>query len=627
MIRARVLQALASIAEGQSDFVAARRAAYAAIDPLVRGLVRGRAERAVAQALFETQHGDDEGHVHRLAYLQVAGQGAPNPDDIAASREAFEAQKTPSVRPRRPTKVALGLGAFAFLCAGALGYWKTRPPESLHEELTTSRAAWSEGGRPPPGSEAQGEVVRDLLPRYVAALDRVRASRGTDEQAAAEVRAEEASVRLLSASREAFGDDATSFLRAVVDQSNQIVHEDGSAATDSHIRSTDALNDALARLNLGYYVDAEVRTERPSGRHHAHRHHVYLSTFTVERVSFYESDGSRLRALRLRRLDRLNFARRMLGFTRPQVRDGLVLLDRIEGYMVDTVLPALGPEARMPLVDEASRDEGIWIEPLEEAAARDAREEATALVGEDALVLGELFATRHRILRGWIERFSQVRITLPRGFDFELERYRTLEELVPRSEWNEFASVAEDLEDDENRRAYRGIEGAFVDSIERHEVQHRLDYLGDTFSHFPEALVQYTGPPEVEGMENRRARQAVAELSAYLSELARDPRVVKMNLALFSTHLFRRPAWGTGECYAALVVFEGLARRLGISAHGSLTQGRWINRQTMAFLYLDIRARPSREIAEAAAALFEELFGAPLPPLERVQAAPSPAGG
>jgi len=273
-------------------------------------------------------------------------------------------------------------------------------------------------------------------------------------------------------------------------------------------------------------------------------------------------------------------------------------------------------------VDEASRDEGIWVEPLEEAAARDARDEATALAGEDALALGALFASRRRILDGWRERFARegdVRVSAPRGFDFEIDRYRALEDRVPTSEWREFSRVADDLGADANRQAYRRLEGAFVDSVERHEVQHRLDYLGDTFTRFPEALVQYTGPLEVDGFENHRARHAVAELSAYLSELARGPAVVKMNLALFSTHLFRRPAWGTSESYAALVVFEGLARQLGIAPHGSLTRGRWINRQTMAFLYLDIRARASREIAAAAAALFEELFGAPLPPLQRVE--------
>ncbi|MGF1465796.1 MAG: hypothetical protein ACFCGT_06655 [Sandaracinaceae bacterium] len=57
-----------------------------------------------------------------------------------------------------------------------------------------------------------------------------------------------------------------------------------------------------------------------------------------------------------------------LGFTRPQVRDALVLLSRVEGHLTDRLLPALGPAAPMPLVDDEARTLGPWADEAEARA-------------------------------------------------------------------------------------------------------------------------------------------------------------------------------------------------------------------------------------------------------------------
>ena len=67
------------------------------------------------------------------------------------------------------------------------------------------------------------------------------------------------------------------------------------------------------------------------------------------------------------------------------------------------------------------------------------------------------------------------------------------------------------------------------------------------------------------GLRNVKAEHAIAETSAYLSELARGPEVIKLNLALLSQHVLNARRWGTGEYFAAVVIFEGLSREVGLT--------------------------------------------------------------
>lgn len=613
MIGARARWVLAQIATREDgDLAAARRASYAAIDPLVRGLVRGRVQGAVAAAAFETTRADDERHVHRLALLRLAGDLGGLPDDLDEVRERFEA-RAPRAAPARFGVTLTALGALLVIggAAAGLGWWRSRPPAALHDDVAPSAGAWAEGGRPERGDEATEELFERLLPRFVAALDGLRAERGTPRQAERLIELERAEAALLGRSEQVLGAETTSFLRALVDQSKQMIEDDGAVAADSHMRSVDAFNQAIAARGLAYYVDADVLTESRTGRHR-----VYLSTFNVERVRHYVSGDRSVRALRLTRLDHLNFARSVLGFTRPQVSDGLVLLDRIENHMVQTLLPALDDGARMPLVDEESGG-APWAAQVEALAAADARAEARALVGEQSVQLGAIFARRQALLDAWAERLapSGLRIARPRRFDFDVDGFHALEDRVPREEWRQLEAVARDSQAEEARVAYRALEETFVASVERHEVQHRLDYVSGAMAHIPPALEAKVGPLAIDGIENRRAQRALAELSAYLSELARGPAIVRTNLALFAQHALNRRGWGSPECYAALVVFEGLAEELGLG-HSELVVARQIDRAALVDLYVALRERPSAELAGAARALWARLFARPLDALE-----------
>jgi hypothetical protein len=648
MLRARVLWVLSAIADAV-DRPAARRATYAALDPLVRGLVRARVERAVARAQLDDPSGGDEAHVHRLAFLGALGvdDGAHHgPDEVRARYDAARASLREPTR-FGPTKVLVSVATLGVLAVGALVYVLTRPPTALRATAEERADAWQVGGRPLAGAPEVRALFEDELPSWVVALDalRVARERRLDGGAAApEAAALDAqTTTLLARSRAALGDDFTSFLHAVLDQARTLVEDDAAPAADSHLRSIDALDAAIAERGLGYYVDAEVLSRTTDG---PGRNRVYLSTFTVERVAHHRSGDERVRVLRLRRLDRLAIARNVLGFTREQVRDALVLEERIETHLVDFVLPSLADDAGMPLFDDGPGAEGPWVRELERAAGEDARALARS-VSPDALALGALLARRKTLLDGFQERFPDLVITRPRGFDFDPESYAAIADRVPRAQWRELESIASELRDDAPRRAYGALEDVFARSIERHEAQHRLDYAAGVMSRalptlherlgnpFPgrrsesppppgEAapnVPQDTFPPE--NVRDDRAWARIAETSAYLSELARAPEVAKVNLALFGRHLFLRRAWGTVESSSILVIYEGLARRLSIETPPLLVRRR-VDREALARLHLALRARPNEELASAAKELWAELFAGPLPELVR-EPDPTPA--
>lgn len=615
MVRTRALWVLAQLARAEEP-AKVRRSLYRRVDPAVRGRVRRRVERLVAEQLLSSDHPDDEAHIHRQAYLVLAGLDDGTVDKAAVA-ERFEAHASELKEPAAHG-ASLKLGAAVLVLGGLLavgGWWVLKPPAELRETIEESNDAWREGGRPREGSAEVREFFAEALPGWVVWLDRLRLAReqGPLQQGDAEQRLHQESEILLGRSRALFGADFTSFLHAVTDQGRDLVLSDEPPAADSHIRSVDAFNAAIADRGLAYYVDAEILVSR---RTHAPSRLV-LSTFEVRRVRFYEGPDGPVRVLRLRRLDSLNHGRAVLGFTREQVRDALVLESRVEHYMVELILPSLEPEGRMSLIDrETVRGDHAWVDGIEAAMAEDARAFATAQVGERADAVGAVLARRRRLIEEWRERFEgDLIIAGPRGFDLDPDRYTAVRPRLTSAEWRELESIADELEDDSLREAYAVLEAAFTDSVERHEAQHRLDFGSGTLRDAAPLLDERLGPIRLpEGGRDRRAWHRRAELSAYLSELARSPELARVNLALIGQHLYLARAWGTAESTGTVLIFEGLARQLGVE-HEPLVVARRVQRQALAALHLELRGRSGEELSAAATALWAELFGRPLPPL------------
>jgi hypothetical protein len=166
--------------------------------------------------------------------------------------------------------------------------------------------------------------------------------------------------------------------------------------------------------------------------------------------------------------------------------------------------------------------------------------------------------------------------------------------------------------------AFDSARERIVRSIERHEVQHRLDYMRSEPLPMPPALERWTGPAEVDGREHRSAARARAEMSAYLAQLARDVSTTKADTTLALRFLLDQKMQGMAESYAALAMIEGLADELAIPIDAPLVEHASIVRERAAKLYLAILDKPPEAIRAAAKRVWEKSFRCELPPLERL---------
>ena len=624
MVTAHVLSVLAAIGTSAPERARdARVAAYRKVPVALRGVVRTRVTRVVSDAIFATPHGDDEAHVHRLAYLTVLRIEPEGPGDRDAVRAAFEQARAQHGARERPSVIrSLAIGALLLVLPGlTLGYWlwPRDPYATLHASLPPSAAAYREGGRPASGTDAQRALFRDRFPEFVIALNRWSAGLANGETAAGEAvdraAVDREAAATVAEARVALGPEIGSYLQAVIDQSIAIVETEGSLGhlASAHVASVDALDASLAEAGLGFYVDAEISSDTGG------RHRVYLSTFTVENVALYQSGDHVVRALRLRRLDTLTFARAVLGFTRPEVRDALVLMDPLEDHLVTSIVPALAEGGAMPIADARDVIGRELVDTLGREAGEAVREEARGWMGGDAspaAELGAVLARRRAFFEAWGERLARDGIVLraPDTYVLDPERYAQLARTLTPPERRDLDALAEELGEERHMITYRAIEGRFVASIERHEVQHRLDFLMGTLSVVPPALEALTGPVREGDWVNALARRANAEHSAYLTELARDPSIVRANLALLTRNLFDERLWGSAECYAALVIVEGLAARTGIT-HAPLIVSRTIDRAEVGRVFLALIELVDAALRGHAQALWESSYARSLPPL------------
>jgi hypothetical protein len=264
---------------------------------------------------------------------------------------------------------------------------------------------------------------------------------------------------------------------------------------------------------------------------------------------------------------------------------------------------------------------------VEAKAGEIARAELGAVPGMDRLAvakLGRLLGERHALFQRW-EALARPRgmtivepaqLRLPEGFA------KSLDGLIPRDDIAEMHRIDEALDDATRAQAFASLRDTLGGSVERHEVQHRLDALASEPPRMPEALEARVGALMEDGKERRLAASARAELSAYLAELARDARTPKLGLTMIARFLFDQRLHGTGESYAALTILEGLADRLAVP--GKVLVNHKIDRHAVAGVWLALVALPPERLREEARKLWEALFGVPLPELRKV--APAEGG-
>lgn len=634
-LRATVLTAIARAVERDGDEVAGW-AAIARADPIVRALARRRLWRAYEDALISTHSADGvEGarHVMRVAYLIAAGTPPELADDPGAVLSAYEAARlgAPPLRPRFwwPTVLCAGAAAvLVILLASAMAAVIAPPPsrDASRRAAPAPGGVFAHGGAPEPGPPVVTAALELSLPGYGVALDRWRRAVAGHptlrRRIAASVELAAARARLVDPQlTEALGPGAARRLRQVLERARAVVlswsPESAADATEELLDAIGAFDDELAAAGLGYFVDGDVLIDNARGRRV-----VVLTTYRVERVILYKAGGRTVRALQLRRLDHLTFARDLLGFSRPHLREAAVLLDEVEELLVTYVLPALAPDAGMRVTDEDAEAAGsAWQERLSRRAGEVARAELAGAVPDPILAaqVGALLLRRRALFERWAAALEErgIPFAAPRTFRIDPELAAGLAGLVPPAELDELATIGASLATPVTEPVLLAVRDEIVATVTRHEVQHRVDFARDRSLRLPRQLAARVGPlTGPKGVERAFAVRARDELSAYLGEIGRDVRTTRLNLTLVSRFVFDRDFWWTAECYAALVILEALARELDLEFPRPATKPDWIDRRRLTDVYLALTEVPPEELRAAARRAWERLFAAELPIME-----------
>lgn len=605
---------------------------------------------AYVDALVSTQikkGAEANRHVMRLSYLILAG--APpdaattdDPEAILAAYHLARKGRRDGVSRFWWATALLVLALGGALSAAAFATYRTFHPrryDAADRAAPPPRGAFAGGGKPAIQSPAVAQALGEDLPTYLIAVDQWNRARRegvlASKLARLEADVDAARAKILAPPvSAALGEGATKRLEQLLDAARYAgrgeapprAPGDGTpasrarSASEPMMEATGAFDDELAAAGLGYFVDGDVITDLRTG----HRL-VIIYAFTVESVTLFTSGGATIRALDLRRLDHLNWSQSLLGFTRPHLREALVLLDQVDEQLVTYVLPGLGKGARIELFDPDDTSVSPALRDAVEIRAGElVRAEyggAPGLDGDRAERLGRLLTRRRELFESFEKRVSARGLTLrtPRLLRLDKDYDAALAGAVPQGELDELRRLDDEVGEKPFLDTYARLRDVLVDSVERHEAQHRLDYGRPDPLPMPRPLEALVGPAG-EGESNRFAGQTRAELSAYLGELSRDERTTKVNLTMVSRFLFKKQMQGMAESYSAVVIFEGLAEELGIPRGAGLVTRGNIQRDRAADTYLALTALAPDAVRAAAGRLWAKLFEGPLPELRPVAA-------
>src|SRR5262249_2565298 len=161
---------------------------------------------------------------------------------------------------------------------------------------------------------------------------------------------------------------------------------------------------------------------------------------------------------------------------------------------------------------------------VERQAAKLLRSEITAIREvkiADAERIGTLLDRRRSLFAKWktTARARGLILIEPTKLAMDSDAVRGLRSVAPPYELDELARIEEKFEAADRLETWDKVRAALVASVQRHEVQHRIDFAREQPMQMPPALETFVGKPDKQGDPSDRAR---AELSAYLAEIARD---------------------------------------------------------------------------------------------------------
>lgn len=539
MIRRAALAAIARGADTDGKDETAL-SALVAFDPLLRDAARRRYHRFVEDALLAAPVGADPKHVLRLAYLLAHRARPKDPADWYGVDEAYKRARAGGTPRASRLWLATWTCVIALLAAGIAGTMflvgaMREPPrmDATRRPAPPPTGAFATGGEPR-RSVAVERLLSTDLPRHMVALSHWH-RRGADETDTGAIDATAKAV-MSDDVLEALGPGGARRLEQMLRNARILAGtyptnlagvKSLERAGEEFLDATGGLDDELAARNLGYVVDADIVT------HHADGGKTPFTTaFEVTWIDVWRAGRETVRALHVKRIDRLNYGPAALGFTRKTLRDAIVLTEEIDEQVARFLLPALAGEP-IDLTDDAA--DGAWVADVQTRAGDNARAELAGVTVD----LGSILAR----------------------------------------------------------------------NISRHEVQHRLDLAMARAPHMPAALAEYVGKEKRDdGDERPFATRARDELSAYLSEIARDDATPKTTLAMLSRHVFDEGLWGTAESYATLVIFEELARAAGIALPGPFVEDRLIKRDRVAYVFVKLVDGSGADLRATAKKAWEQLF-------------------
>jgi hypothetical protein len=181
-----------------------------------------------------------------------------------------------------------------------------------------------------------------------------------------------------------------------------------------------------------------------------------------------------------------------------------------------------------------------------------------------------------------------------------------------RDNLREWEQIHDELLEADVYEAFLRLRNRYLRSVERHEVQHRLDYQRGLIP-VPEILASRLGVENpLDAPQGTLPARARDELSAYLASAVRAEDSPLLELLLLARYLFDRGALGGPYSYAALAAYEGIARELGIDVealvgHGTLTRGRFVP------LFRAVVERDPTELRRAASRVYAAAYGQDVP--------------
>jgi hypothetical protein len=595
VIRRHVLAALAvGIRAGDED---AARAALRGTDWIVRGTARRRLERALIDAELATLDNgtvtpviDEESsrHVQRLAALEVAGADDVDATDRARVAEAYGA--LPAVAPPKLPVATILAGALAAAMLAMLAVTVVAWRRGATHDAPPVTGAFRDSGEPM-REPAIEKLLAEELGDLVVAID------GDPDKPAPDLRSPPALLPYPGIAR-AWGDMIGALHgwarvprhgRAFRDASNQL---------RAKVR---AVSEELAAAGLGYYLQGDVLAA--DGRDHA-----AITAYRVDRVVFVVADGEPQRVLDLRRLDKLNLHRPMLGMQSEGLGDPVVLLDQIDHHVATRLMPVLADNQPYAIGDDA------WVRTpegrsLQFAVGAAIRREARPLLGPDATQVSALLVERDAYIERWRDDLERRRIWMTATDDVMLPAglLAKLDGFVPPPELERVRAIEAELARLDAPRIAARARTLVAATVRRHEAQHAVDAPHHP-RHYPDALARRLAALPVDDEFSFRAN---AELRAYLSQIANDPHTPQHALWSVTRHSFQREP--NAEAFAGLVIVEGLARQLGIAPPGPAFHGGRLDRAVLAWLATELAARSGDELRIAAKTLWLQLYDGPVP--------------